>query len=58
MSEEKLCCFKSGPVFGCLFVQVATVLLDELISFRPPEHSGDTDTLPIATQNEMQATKL
>lgn len=58
MSEDKLCCFKSGSIFGCLFAQVATVLLNELISFRPLEHSGDSDTLGLAAQNEMQATML
>lgn len=58
MSEEKLCCFKSGPIFGCLFAQVATAFLNELISFRLPQHSGYSNTLPQTTQNEMQATML
>lgn len=58
MSEEKVCCLKSGPILGCLFAQVATVFLNELISFRPPQHYGYSNTFPQASQNEMQATML
>lgn len=58
MSEDKLCCFHSGPIFGCLFAQVATGLVREQISFQPPQHSGYSDTLALGTQNEIQATML
>lgn len=58
MSAEKLCCFKPGPIFGCLFAQVATVILNEIILFRPPRHSGYSYTLPLTTRNEIQATVL
>lgn len=57
MSEEKLCCLKSGPVSG-LFAQVATVLHHEIVSFRPPLHSGYGKTLPPTAHNEVQATVL
>ena len=56
VSEDKLCCFQSCPIFGCLLAQVATGLLSEPISFRPPQHSSDSDTLALVTQNEIQAT--
>lgn len=55
MSENKLRCFKSGPILGCLFAQVATILLNK-ISFRSPQNSGYNDTLPLVIQNEIQAT--
>ena len=57
MSENKLCCFKSGPIWGCLFAQVATILLNKIISFRSPQNSGYNDTLPLVIQNEILATR-
>ena len=58
MSEDKLCCFKSGPIWGCLFAQVTTMLLNKIISFGFPQNSGYNDTLLLVIQNEIQASRL
>ena len=57
MSEEQLCCLKSGPVFG-LFAQVAAVLHREILSFRPPQRCGDSDSFPLAAHKDDQGKML